>query len=61
MWWRVLHNTAVIRRYNMRIAPFVLLVRLPIMLPLVAFVWLGERAEEAGNWIGPHLLGFKRR
>lgn len=48
------------RTRNILMAPIVLLVRTPILLPLWLLARVGERAEEIGDWLSGVLPGFKR-
>lgn len=51
--------TPTLRR-NILIAPLVLLIRIPIILPLVALYHAGQWAVTAIGFVGPFLPGFKR-
>lgn len=50
-----------IAKHNIRVAPIVLLVRLPLLLPLWLIARLGEKAEKAGEAVSGALPGFKRK
>lgn len=39
---------------------FALLVRGPVLLPLLALVRIGEWAEAAGDWLGDRMPGLRR-
>jgi hypothetical protein len=47
------------RKRNLIRAPFVLLIRVPIMLPFWLLYFIGEIAEKAGNWLSHRLPGFE--
>jgi hypothetical protein len=47
-------------KHNLLVAPIVLLVRLPLLLPLWLLARIGELAEGAGEAIGGALPGFRR-
>lgn len=46
-------------KHNFMVAPIVLLVRVPLMLPLLALTIVGEMAERAGDWLSDRLPAFK--
>lgn len=48
------------RKRNLIRAPFVLLVRAPILFPLWCLSRIGEAAEAAGEWLSSYLPGFER-
>lgn len=47
------------RTYNWLLLPLVVLVRLPVMLPLLFVAKAGEMAEAVGDMVGPWLPGFR--
>ena len=47
------------RTFNWLILPAVVLVRMPIMLPLILVAKVGEIAESVASELGPHLPGFR--
>lgn len=51
---------SAVARHNLRVAPVVLLVRLPFMVPLIALVWLGEKALAVGDHLQHWFPSFKR-
>lgn len=48
------------RQVNWAMLPFVVLVRLPILLPFAAVAWVGAQAERAAGWLGRRLPGLDR-
>lgn len=46
-------------KHNLMVAPIVLFVRVPLMLPLLALTIVGEMAERAGDWLSDRLPAFK--
>jgi hypothetical protein len=46
--------------HNVLAAPIVLLVRLPLMLVLLSIAFIGEKAQDAAEWVSDHIPGLIR-
>lgn len=48
-------------KYNVLVAPVVILIRIPLLVPLWLLIRIGEYSEYAWQWIDASVPGFKRR
>lgn len=48
------------RKHNLLVAPFVFLVRLPLLLPFWLLAEVGKIAEGCGVWLGRRLPSLKQ-
>lgn len=46
--------------HNVLLAPIVLMIRLPLLLLLLSVAFIGEKSQDASDWVSIHIPGFIR-